>query len=433
VREVLHDTVTPRIRPLTQWWVDVLFTGRQIGWVKALPLPRKPVTTDSRPKVWEAKESFPVPDDLKGVVGVRRDREREKEAFKRRPLKVFNRVHIEAVEYLLLHGWSFFLPSAVRMLRNEWRRAGLLERKGAPTATRAADGSAGARSFTEEVRDRAKTLGLSAVGAAPYVPVYTFAETATEELAPDGDWSVIVCLVEQDWAATQTIPSAKAERAAFRAYNELVPGINGLTDFIQSQGYSALPLNQDGDVVLIHYAVDAGLGQLGLNGQLLTPQAGSRVRLGAVVTNAPVEHGKPQDFGIEKLCDSCQLCVRRCPPGAIPKERREYRGVTKIKIKPERCYPTMVQTHGCSVCMKVCPVQRYGLRSVLDHYDQTGGEILGKGSDELEGFTWPLDAVRYGPGSKPPIDSKMLSPTGWVFEPERMGPAEQAREARTTA
>ena len=35
---------------------------------------------------------------------------------------------------------------------------------------------------------------------------------------------------------------------------------------------------------------------------------------------------------------------------------------------------------------KVCPVQRYGLKAVLDHYNSTGGKILGKGSEELEGY-----------------------------------------------
>jgi epoxyqueuosine reductase len=40
--------------------------------------------------------------------------------------------------------------------------------------------------------------------------------------------------------------------------------------------------------MFIAYAVAAGLGQLGLNGQLLSPYAGSRCRLNVLTTNAPL-------------------------------------------------------------------------------------------------------------------------------------------------
>ena len=47
----------------------------------------------------------------------------------------------------------------------------------------------------------------------------------------------------------------------------------------------------------------------------------------------------------------------------------------------------LARYEGCSICIKVCPVQRYGLEDVLDHYNATGGKILGKGTEELEGYT----------------------------------------------
>jgi hypothetical protein len=48
----------------------------------------------------------------------------------------------------------------------------------------------------------------------------------------------------------------------------------------------------------------------------------------------------------------------------------------------------------------VCPVQKYGLTKVLDHYETSGGEVLGKGTDELEGYTLP-DRGHFGPGVLP--------------------------------
>jgi epoxyqueuosine reductase len=263
------------------------------------------------------------------------------------------------------------------------------------------------------IREEAKRLGLSTVGFAKHDPKYTFAEFASDQLE-----NVVVCIVEQDYEATQTLPSGRAERSAFRAYAELIGRVGPLAEFIQKKGYRARPEDFAGHTMVIHYGVEAGLGQLGLNGQLLTPQAGSRCRLALITTDAPVVHGEPTDYGIEALCDSCQACVRRCPVGAIPNSRGEHRGVTKAKIKTERCLPVVIQAHGCGVCMKVCPVQRYGLPAVIEEFTATG-KILGTGTDELEGFTWPFDGKRYGPGDKPraALEDAFQHPQHYYFDP----------------
>jgi epoxyqueuosine reductase len=126
------------------------------------------------------------------------------------------------------------------------------------------------------------------------------------------------------------------------------------------------------------------------------------------------------DYGIHAICDQCQLCVQRCPPGAIPKQRAYHRGILKAKIKPDRCFPILAQAHGCGICMKVCPVQRYGLDAVKAHHAETG-RILGKGTDELEGYDW-IDGRHYGPGQKPRMTEQLLHPDGLVIDPKRKVP-----------
>ena len=59
--------------------------------------------------------------------------------------------------------------------------------------------------------------------------------------------------------------------------------------------------------------VAAGLGQLGANGQLLTPHAGARCRLQIITTDAPVTFDEPVDYGFHAFCQVCQVCVNRCP------------------------------------------------------------------------------------------------------------------------
>ncbi|HEV8676364.1 MAG TPA: hypothetical protein VGX21_20195 [Methylomirabilota bacterium] len=67
---------------------------------------------------------------------------------------------------------------------------------------------------------------------------------------------------------------------------------------------------------LPHLAVEAGLGTLGLNLQLLTPEFGPRVILGAVVTQAPLEPDARRDAAL-CLGEACGRCLLACPGDAI--------------------------------------------------------------------------------------------------------------------
>jgi len=79
----------------------------------------------------------------------------------------------------------------------------------------------------------------------------------------------------------RTVPgvSGPSERHTMRVYKELTDRTSALAEFLHAKGFRAQPHPYGRHAVTIHYAVEAGLGQLGLNGQLLTPQAGSRLRL----------------------------------------------------------------------------------------------------------------------------------------------------------
>jgi ferredoxin len=74
--------------------------------------------------------------------------------------------------------------------------------------------------------------------------------------------------------------------------------------------------NTRGPLSLAHAAVEAGLGTLGLNLMLLTPEYGPRVMLGAVLTSAELEPDRPLG---EALCqgEACGRCLLACPADAI--------------------------------------------------------------------------------------------------------------------
>jgi len=77
-----------------------------------------------------------------------------------------------------------------------------------------------------------------------------------------------------------------------------------------------------------HAAVAAGLGELGWNALLLTPEYGPRQRVVTIITDAPLEPTPMYDG--PSLCDKCFECVRACPTDAF---RKEVDGFHIVKIE----------------------------------------------------------------------------------------------------
>ena len=285
--------------------------------------------------------------------------------------------------------------------------SGDLEPKGSPDHD---------RDVTEDIRREARKLGFGEVGFTRYDRRYAFVSKKRWV-----KYEHAICLaLEQDYAQTQTIPSMEAEHTHFGTYETEGALALDLADYVRSLGYHA-QVHSPSDVTApyIPMFVAAGLGQLGANGQLLSPHFGSRARLMIVTTDAPVAHDQPVDYGIHNFCQTCQVCVDRCPGRALTKEKVWWRGVEKNKLVYERCRPVMVRNEGCGVCMKVCPIQRYGMKPVMEHYVATG-EVLGKGTENLEGYTLK-DKGHFGPGELPHFDRQYFEiPHGrredWLFQ-----------------
>ena len=240
---------------------------------------------------------------------------------------------------------------------------------------------------TEPIRERALALGYSEVGFAPFDPRYVY-RNRRADLNPRLNTAICLAL-EQDYDATQTIPSLEAERAQGRAYLRQAELSRSLVQHILSLGYKVQVSGPTWHLgPMIPMFVEAGLGQLGVNGQLLSPRFGSRARLQIILTDAKVRYDRPVDYGIHKFCALCQVCVSRCPGRALDGQKLWYRGIEKNKLNFARCRPVMARYSGCGICMKVCPVQKYGMKPVMEHYIETG-EVLGKGTDNLEGYTLP--------------------------------------------
>ena len=62
-------------------------------------------------------------------------------------------------------------------------------------------------------------------------------------------------------------------------------------------------------IMLPPVAQDAGLGELGRNGYLISSRFGARFRLGAVTTDLPLVPDSPVTLGVQEFCAACRKCA----------------------------------------------------------------------------------------------------------------------------
>jgi epoxyqueuosine reductase len=114
-------------------------------------------------------------------------------------------------------------------------------------------------------------------------------------------------------------------------------------------------------------ATRAGLGWIGKSALLVTREYGSAIRLGTVLTEAPVQIGKPIETS---MCGACKDCIERCPAGA-PSGREWCAGMEREEFfVAGRCRDRARALSGeiglnktiCGICIAVCPWTQEFLR-----------------------------------------------------------------------
>jgi reductive dehalogenase len=175
-------------------------------------------------------------------------------------------------------------------------------------------------------------------------------------------WAIVMG-IEMDWQGINQTPGYPASAATALAYSRMAELSASLARYIRALGYPALPCGNDTGQS-IPLAIDAGLGEIGRNGLLLTPEYGPRQRLCKVFTDLPLQPDKPVDFGQRTFCENCHACAGACPADAIPRGDRSVeptsisnrKGILRWTVDVERCY-LFWQENGvdCSNCIASCP------------------------------------------------------------------------------
>jgi reductive dehalogenase len=169
----------------------------------------------------------------------------------------------------------------------------------------------------------------------------------------------IAFTVEMDESIMGAAPEAPVTMESAHQYVEAGRVAVQLAQTIRAWGYPARA-HMDGNyrVICPLIARDAGLGEIGRMGLLMTPRQGPRVRIAVVTTDLDlVADPEVQDSSMIDFCAVCGKCAENCPPKAISFDRRiEIDGALRWHIDSDLCYRywTAIGTD-CGRCMSVCP------------------------------------------------------------------------------
>lgn len=156
-----------------------------------------------------------------------------------------------------------------------------------------------------------------------------------------------------------------------------------VVEALVAQGHKARVCIDSAPLMERYWAVQAGVGFIGVNSQLILPGMGSYFFLAEIVTTADLEPDEP----CTRSCGHCGRCVKACPGGAIGDDgsfdaRRclsyltiEHRGDLPdcIGSEGELSARSLAEAmgervYGCDECQRVCPHNCHPPQSQIDEF-----------------------------------------------------------------
>lgn len=149
-------------------------------------------------------------------------------------------------------------------------------------------------------------------------------------------------------------------------------GLKG-EEFIKNLGYNAFALTMTRNecdmeklLSILPYktiATKSGLGWIGRSALFVTPEYGSAVALGAILTDMPLDFGTPIT---DSECDDCTNCQEACPVDAINPQKWNDRLNREDIIDIETCGEYIIEQYkaglGCTKCMSECKLTQEYLK-----------------------------------------------------------------------
>ena len=179
------------------------------------------------------------------------------------------------------------------------------------------------------IKGFATNLGADLVGIAKIDPLWIYShrgeifhdnwEDWGREISGDHQYAVVLA-EEMDFHMVGTAPHTPSVTESMKNYAKGAYLSTQVAAFIANLGFEATTNHlRHYTAILPPLAMDAGLGEVGRLGYLMTKELGARLRLSAVTTNLPLVPDQPVDIGVEDFCRFAKNARNCCPSQLHPR------------------------------------------------------------------------------------------------------------------
>jgi reductive dehalogenase len=217
--------------------------------------------------------------------------------------------------------------------------------------------------ITKEVHKYAKRLGANHVAVTNLKDYHLYStkgrgENYGKEIQRQHEYAIVMT-VEMDRTLNKTAPHAPTVYESAKRYLQSGEIAVAVASYIRQLGYSARAhIDANYELLCPLVGRDAGLGEIGRMGILMSPQLGPRMRISVVTTSLGIKPNKrKRDLSMLEFCRYCKKCATNCPANAIPHtDMKQIDGVNRWKINQDSCFSYWKKVGtDCGKCMAVCP------------------------------------------------------------------------------
>jgi len=222
--------------------------------------------------------------------------------------------------------------------------------------------------FIKEFEKRAHSIGIKAIGYSQLTPDLLIKDKFIQYP------NTIVLTMEMSQETIETAPGPEALEFNNANYEKLGNLTYKLSDYLREHGYATEVAHPfEGVINFSPLAQKAGIGYIGKDGLLITPECGPRQKISAIFTsiaNLPIKDENEHAW-IPEYCERCGKCIKACPEKALI-EIETCCGGEEVKFIQEICIGC---SQGCTYCIEACPFDEKGYDYVKNKFDKINAKL----------------------------------------------------------
>lgn len=235
--------------------------------------------------------------------------------------------------------------------------------------------------FIKEFEDYAHSIGIKAIGYTQLTPELLIKDKFIQYP------NAIVLTMEMSKKLIGTAPGDETQELNDSHYEKLGKLTYEISDYLREKGYATEVAHPMGGLVnFSSLGQKAGMGFIGQNGLLITPESGPGQKISAIfvsIANLPVKD-ENENAWIPEYCERCGKCIKACPEKALI-ETETCCGGKETEFIQKLCIGC---SQGCTYCIEACPFNEKGYEHVKNKFDKMNAKLKEKQRKNFDIELW---------------------------------------------